>query len=220
MPLFARSNAPSACRSPTPTAACSAEDVVATADVPPFTRAAMDGYAVRAEDTSGATREHPRALTRVGTVFTGQVADRAVGPGECIEIATGAPLPDGADAVVIVEETDGEASGSVRVFSAVSPGQNLGPQGADIKRGQTGASRRRAAHTEQDWRTRSAGPRRREGLRRSRASLSCPPATSLSSLASPLGPGQIYDINRFTLAAVVAEPRRRSGDASHGRRHA
>src|SRR5687767_15676047 len=77
-----------------------AEDVVATADVPPFARAAMDGYAVRAADTSGATKEHPRALKRVGTVFTGQVSDRAVGTGECVEIATGAPLPEGADAVV------------------------------------------------------------------------------------------------------------------------
>src|SRR5688572_20218479 len=113
-----------------------AEDVVATADVPPFARAAMDGYAVRAADTSGATKEDPRALKRVGTVFTGQVPDRAVGTGECIETATGAPLPDGADAVVIVEDTDGEASGSVRVFSSVTPGQNIGPQGADITRGQ------------------------------------------------------------------------------------
>ena len=113
-----------------------AENLVATADVPPFARSAMDGYAVRAEDSSGATREQPRALTRVETLFTGQVARRAVGPGECIEIATGAPMPEGADAVVIVEETDGEASGAVRVFSPVSPRQNVGPQGADISRGQ------------------------------------------------------------------------------------
>jgi molybdopterin molybdotransferase len=180
-----------------------AEDVVATADVPPFTRAAMDGYAVRAEDTSGATREHPRALTRVGTVFTGQVADRAVGPGECIEIATGAPLPDGADAVVIVEETDGEASGSVRVFSAVSPGQNLGPRGADIKQGQ---------HVLR------AGVQLTPSRIGALGALGCGDVTvyvqprvailstgnELVEPGEPLGPGQIYDINRFTLAAVVA----------------
>ena len=204
MPPFARSNAPSACRSATLTAACSAEDVVATADVPPFTRAAMDGYAVRAQDTSGATREHPRALTRVGTVFTGQVADRTVGPGECIEIATGAPIPDGADAVVIVEETDGEASGSVRVFSPVSPGQNLGPQGADIKRGQQVL---RAGVQLTPSRIGALG-----ALGGGDVKVYSQPRVAILSTGNelvepgrPLGPGQIYDINRFTLAAVVAD---------------
>ena len=113
-----------------------AESLVATADVPPFAHAAMDGYAVRAGDSSGATRDQPRTFTRIETLFTGEVSTRTVGPGECIEIATGAPMPAGADAVVIVEETDGEASGTVRVFSVVSPRQNVGPQGADIRQGQ------------------------------------------------------------------------------------
>src|SRR5688572_7687347 len=107
-----------------------AENAVSTIHVPPFDRAAMDGYAVRAEDTAGATREHPRALKRVATIFSGQLATRPVAPGECIEIATGAPLPEGADAVVIVEETDGEASGAVRVFSPVTRRQHVGPRGA------------------------------------------------------------------------------------------
>ncbi len=83
-----------------------AHDVDADADVPPFSRAAMDGYAVRAADTAGASRESAVTLRLVGQTFTGQVSARAVGPGECIEVATGAPLPDGADAVVIVEDTD------------------------------------------------------------------------------------------------------------------
>ena len=113
-----------------------AEDVVANADVPPFARAAMDGYAVRAQDTAGASKEHAQVLKRVETLYTGQVTQRTVGAGECIEIATGAPMPPGADAVVIVEDTDGEASGAVRVFAAVQPGQHIGRQGADIRSGQ------------------------------------------------------------------------------------
>jgi molybdenum cofactor synthesis domain-containing protein len=180
-----------------------AEDVVAGADVPPFTRAAMDGYAVRADDTTGATRANPRALTRVGTIFTGQVADRVVGPGECIEIATGAPLPDGADAVVIVEETDGEASGSVRVFSAVIAGQNLGPRGADIKQGQRVL---RAGVQLTPSRIGALG-----AVGRGDAKVYVRPSVAILSTGNelvepgrPLGPGQIYDINRFTLAAVVA----------------
>src|SRR3982751_3186810 len=76
---------------------------MASMDVPPFDRAAMDGYAVRAEDTFGAGRYDPRVLRCVGKLYTGQVSAGRVEPGECIEIATGAPMPDGADAVVMVE---------------------------------------------------------------------------------------------------------------------
>src|SRR5207237_8320070 len=70
---------------------------VASMDVPPFDRAAMDGYAVRAEDTFGAGRYDPKVLRSIGTVHTAQVPTRAVGAGECIQIATGAPMPQGAD---------------------------------------------------------------------------------------------------------------------------
>src|SRR6185503_9832476 len=109
-----------------------ASDAVATADVPPFARAAMDGYAVRAADTQGASRAQPKTLVCIEKVFTGQMPARQVGAGECTEIATGAPMPPGADAVVMVEETDPETSGGVRVFAPAAPGQNIGRQGADI----------------------------------------------------------------------------------------
>ena len=181
-----------------------AQDIVATADVPPFARAAMDGYAVRAEDSSGATRERPHTVKRVETLFTGQVAQRPVGPGECIEIATGAPMPAGADAVVIVEETDGEASDAVRLFSPVSPQQNVGPQGADIRRGQ---------HVLQAGTTLTpsrVGAVAALGLVDATV-YACPRVAILSTGSEivepgrPLAPGQIYDVNKFALAAVVAE---------------
>ena len=78
----------------------------ATVDVPPFDRAAMDGYAVRAEDTFGAGTYDPKVLRCVEKVYTGQVPTRTLGAQECMEIATGAPMPEGADAVVMVEETE------------------------------------------------------------------------------------------------------------------
>ena len=180
-----------------------AEDLVADADVPPFARAAMDGYAVRASETTGATRERPRILKRIGTVFTGEVSGLAVGAGECLEIATGAPMPGGADAVVIVEETDGEASGSVRVFSPVTAGQNIGPRGADIRRGQDVL----AAGT-------LLTPSRLgavAALGRAAVTVYAQPRVAILSTGNELrepgeslGPGQIYDINRFTMAAAVA----------------
>ena len=179
-------------------------DVVSTADVPPFARAAMDGYAVRAEDLSRATREQPRVLKRIETLFTGHVAQRTVGHGECIEIATGAPMPAGADAVVMVEDTDGEASEGVRVFSSVAPRQNVGPQGADIRRGQQVLQ---AGMTLTPGRI---GALAALGL--AAVDVYAKPRVAILSTGSeivepgrPLAPAQIYDINRFTLAAVVAE---------------
>src|SRR5918992_588519 len=79
--------------------------MIAVVDVPPFDRAAMDGYAVIAEDTFGAGRYEPKVLQCIEKVFTGEMPTRSVGRGACIEIATGAPMPEGADAVVMVEET-------------------------------------------------------------------------------------------------------------------
>ena len=110
---------------------------IATMDVPPFDRAAMDGYAVRAEDTFGAGRYDPKTLRSIETVHTAQVATRAVGAGECIQIATGAPMPQGADAVVMVEETERVAgSDEVRVLTPVYPRQHVGRRAADIAAGQ------------------------------------------------------------------------------------
>src|SRR5262249_11432658 len=113
-----------------------ARDIVASVDVPPFDRAAMDGYAVLASDTAGATREQPRSLTCVDELFAGQAPTQRIGPGECIQIATGAVMPDGADAVVMGEETSRDGGDVVRIHSAVSARQHVGPRGADLKIGQ------------------------------------------------------------------------------------
>ena len=180
-----------------------AENIVAESDVPPFARAAMDGYAVRAQDTTGAMRERPQVLRRIGTVFTGEVSTLRVSQGECLEIATGAPMPDGADAVVIVEETDGEASGSVRVFSPVTAGQNIGPRGADIRRGQEVLTAGTVLTPSRLGALAALG--------RGTVAVYAQPRVAILSTGNelvepggPLGPGQIYDINRFTIAAAVA----------------
>src|SRR5229473_3552569 len=82
-----------------------AADMASTIDVPPFARSAMDGYAVVASDTAGASPSTPVRLTLVDTIYTGQPSRVTVARGACAEIATGAPIPAGADAVVMVEET-------------------------------------------------------------------------------------------------------------------
>ena len=180
-----------------------ARDVVATADVPPFSRAAMDGYAVRAEDTTGATRARPTTLTRIEQVFTGQMPAKPVGAGQCTEIATGAPMPAGADAVVMVEETEADASGRVRILSPVQPRQNVGRQGADIQAGQT------VLHAGDVLNASRVGALAALGI--ADADVYSRPGVAILSTGNeivepgrPLAPGQIYDINRFTLSAIVS----------------
>jgi molybdenum cofactor synthesis domain-containing protein len=181
-----------------------AVDVVASADVPPFARAAMDGYAVRAADTAGATRTTPRALTCVAQVFTGQMPTQTVGAGECIEVATGAPMPAGADAVVIVEETDTDGTGVIRVGAAVHPGQNVGPQAADIRSGQTVLETGTALNASRIGALAALGGTDVEVYVRPRVAI-LSTGNEIVSPGAPLAPGQIYDINRYTLAAVVRD---------------
>ena len=179
-----------------------ARDVAADADVPPFSRAAMDGYAVRAADTAGASRQSPVTLRCIEQTFTGQVPRQTIGPGQCSEVATGAPLPPGADAVVMVEDTDGDDS--VRVFAAVQPMQNVGRQGADITRGQT------VLHAGAFLNASRAGALSALGL--TEVDVYAKPRVAILSTGDeivdpgvPLAPGQIYDINKVTLSAVVSE---------------
>ena len=180
-----------------------ARDVVAGADVPPFSRAAMDGYAVRAADTAGASRQSPVRLRCIEQTFTGQVPVHAVGPGQCIEVATGAPLPPGADAVVIVEETQAEGDG-VNVFSSVQPQQNIGRQGADIQQGQTVLRAGTFLNPSRAGALSALGLTAIEVYARPRVAI-LSTGDEIVEPGAPLGPGQIYDINKVTLSSVVAD---------------
>ena len=180
-----------------------ARDVVSDRDVPPFSRAGMDGYAVVAEDTFGASRYEPRSLRVVEKIYTGQVPTRRVNPGEAAEIATGAPMPEGADAVVMVEETE-RAQDDVRVFMPVYPRQNVGRQGADIVHGHTVLQAGDVLSPSRIGAIAALGVDRIDVYERpSIAILST--GNEIANPGATLGPGQIYDINRFTLGAVIAE---------------
>lgn len=176
---------------------------VAPMDVPPFDRAAMDGYAVRAEDTFGAGRADPKVLRAIETIYTGQTATRAIAAGECAEIATGAPMPPGADAVVMVEETERGAAGGISVLSPVFPGQHVGRRGADIKTGQPVAARGDVLTPSRVGAIAAIGTREIEVFARPLVAL-ISTGNEIVEPGEPLGPGQIYDINRYTLASIVA----------------
>jgi molybdopterin molybdotransferase len=111
-----------------------ADAVVASSPIPGFDRAAMDGYAVRGEETYGADPYTPALFRRVGQARPGRAFPGQVGRGEAVEIATGAPLPDGADTVVPVELTRPEGD-SIAVTEAVPVGRHIGRKGEDVTAG-------------------------------------------------------------------------------------
>jgi molybdenum cofactor synthesis domain-containing protein len=180
-----------------------AADVVSSVDVPPFARAARDGYAVRAEDTFGASRAEPIALRCIEQLFTGQVASRPVGSGQCTEIATGAPLPPGADAVVMVEETDADGE-HVRIFTPVYPRQNIGRQGSDIQSGQTVLRAGELLTPSRVGAIAALGVADVELFARPRVAI-LSTGNEIVDAGQPLAPGQIHDINKYTLTAIVAD---------------
>jgi molybdopterin molybdotransferase len=179
-----------------------AVSAAATLDVPPFDRAAMDGYAVIAEDTFGAGRYEPRVLRCIEKVYTGQLPARALARGECIEIATGAPMPGGADAVVMVEETEKAGDGDVKIFMPVYPRQHVGRRAADIATGQPVLAAGDVLNPARIGALAATGVPDVEVFARPRVAL-LSTGNEIVEPGQPLGPGQIYDINRYTLSSIV-----------------
>ncbi|MQA28745.1 MAG: molybdenum cofactor biosynthesis protein [Luteitalea sp.] len=180
-----------------------AAEVSSEIAVPPFSRSAMDGYAVIAADTIGATRERPVRLRIVERIYTGQLPSQAVEAGSCAEIATGAPLPDGADAVIMVEETGGGAGGEqVDLFAPAAPGQNVGRRGADMSPGDRVVGCGDLLNPSRVGALAAIGCGEIELFERPRVAI----LSTGNEVIEPgrrLGPGQIFDVNRFTLSAVV-----------------
>jgi len=112
-----------------------AEDVHASEDLPRFDNSAMDGYAVVAQDTAGASAENPKSFRLVGEAAVGEGPELKVAPGSAVRVMTGTAIPEGADAVVMVEDTHAEGR-LVLVTREVQPGENIRPAGEDVRAGE------------------------------------------------------------------------------------
>ena len=179
-----------------------ASPAAASMDVPPFDRAAMDGFAVRAEDTFGAGRHDPKTLRAIEKVYTGEVPRMRVAAGDCVEIATGAPMPEGADAVVMVEETERGAGDDIRVFTPVYPRQNVGRRAADIAAGTAVLAAGDLLTPSRIGALAAIGAVEVDVFAKPRIAI-LSTGNEIVEPGEPLGPGQIYDINRFTLSAII-----------------
>jgi putative molybdopterin biosynthesis protein len=179
------------------------EDIFSALDIPPFNRSTVDGYAVTAEDTFGAEENQPVTLNVRGIVNVGEQPKISVGKGEAAEIVTGAPIPDGADAVVMVEDTEKE-NDELRVYRAVTKNENVMKKGTDIKKGETVLKARKVLGAPE------IGVLAALGITKVKV-FKVPVVAVLSTgaevteLGKSLPPGKIYDINAYSLSAAVRE---------------
>jgi putative molybdopterin biosynthesis protein len=180
-----------------------AQDVMASRDIPPFDRSTVDGYAVRAQDTFGAEENRPITLVAHGAVRVGETPKIVVKKKEAAEIVTGAPIPEGADAVVMVEQTERKAD-RVRVFSAVARHENIMKAGQDIGKGEAVLKSGKVLGS------REVGVLAALGMARVKVYV-VPRVAVFSTGAEVTEPGRtllngkIYDINAYSLSAAVLE---------------
>jgi molybdenum cofactor synthesis domain-containing protein len=180
-----------------------AEDIISPLDIPPFNRSTVDGYAVKAEDTFGAEENQPVTLKVCGTVSIGEMPKVAVAKGEAAEIVTGAPVPEGADAIVMVEDTD-KMDGNVKIYSSVTKNENVMKKGSDIKNGETVLKAGKVLGSREIGVLAALGMAKARVFRVPRVAV-LSTGGEVTEPDKPLPPGKIYDINAYSLYAAILE---------------
>ena len=179
----------------------SADAVVAPFDVPPFANTAMDGYAVRSADTA----QPPARLAVIGVLPAGTAPDKPVGPGQALRIMTGAPMPEGADAVVMVERTQPlDAGTSVLIEIEATPGMSVREAGSDVRAGTEVVAAGTPLSAGHLGVLASLGYEQVRVHRRPRVGVLAT-GDELVDGSQPLQPGQIHDSNRPMLLALAAQ---------------
>jgi molybdopterin molybdotransferase len=188
-----------------------ANPVLAPHPLPEFRRSTVDGYAVRAADTYGAGESLPAYLNDIGEVQMGKSTDLVLAPTECVLIHTGGMLPEGADAVVMVENTQSSKSGEIEILRAVAVGENLINIGEDVKLGEVVIPSGRRIRAAEIGGMMALGFTEVAVAQKPRVGILSSGDEVIPPENQPL-PGQVRDINSYTLAAVVEQI---GGEAVH-----
>jgi molybdopterin molybdotransferase len=187
-----------------------AEDTFSDVDIPPFDNSAMDGYAIRAVDTQGATRENPARLRVVANLAAGHTTDALVEPSTAIRIMTGAPLPREADTVVRFEETSEyrtgawKLEGDVKIYNEVPLGEHVRPRGEDIGRGELVLEKGTVVRAQEIGVLASLGVAQCAVIRRPRVAILAT-GDELVDIDEEVGPGKIRNSNEYSNAALVTK---------------
>jgi putative molybdopterin biosynthesis protein len=180
-----------------------AQDAVSSLDIPPFNRSTVDGYAVKAEDTFDADENNPIKLKVRGFVAIGELPKITVQSGEAAEIVTGAPIPQGANAVVMVEDTNRETD-TLTVYSSATPNENVQKKGSDIKNGESILKDGRVLGSREIGVLAALGKAKVTVYRMPTAAV----VSTGGEVVEPgkkLPPGKIFDINAYSLCSAVRE---------------
>lgn len=189
-----------------------AEDIVTGFPLPPFNRSPLDGYALIAADTAGAGDDSPVGLRVVQTVYAGDVPAGPLAPGEAAAVTTGAPLPEGSDAVIRFEDTRREGD-TVFVSSVLRSRENFVPAGEDVPAGEKILSKGVNITPAAVGLLASLGRERVKVYKRPRVTVFST-GSELLELGRELAPGKIYNSNLYSLSAQVREA---GGEAVRGR---
>ena len=180
-----------------------AQEIMANMSVPPFNRAAMDGYAVKAEETFGASSFKPKTLKLTEILHAGASSNEVLDKGECIQVATGSPVPKGADAVVMVEFTE-RSDNTVSILKPVYPGANISPKGEDVEEGQIVLEIGKQLFPARIGVLAALGREEATVYEKPRIAV-VPTGTEIQEVGSPLKKGQIYDVNSYTLSSIITK---------------
>jgi molybdopterin molybdotransferase len=181
-----------------------AEDLYSAVDLPHFHRAAMDGYAVKAKDTFGASQSLPAYLKLAGVVEMGKEAAQPLATGEAIRISTGGMMPPESDAVVMVEYTDETSGGLVEIHRGVSPWQNVIQIGDDIRQGELVFKKGRRLRAHDLGALTGVGISSVAVYKQPRIALISTGDEIVDADTVPL-PGQVRNINQHSLAGLIEE---------------
>ena len=180
-----------------------AEDVYAVENIPPFRNSAMDGYAVIAEDTVSASKDNSIQLSMVESIPAGCAPTERIAHGQAARIMTGAMMPNGADAVVMIEETQSEKN-QVEIFCSVEKNENVRFAGESVKRGDLVMAKGKLIRPPEISMLASVNRTEVEVYRRPKVAV-ISTGDELTPLGEPLQPGKIRDSNRYGIYAQIQE---------------
>ena len=178
-----------------------AEDVSSPMNVPGYTRASMDGYALNSTESSAASSERKISLRVIGEIFAGDSSNRSLSMGETLKIATGGMMPEGADAVVPFEDVE-ERESSIRFDNPIEAGSCLGLEGEDIGIGDTIIKSGTLLHSAHVGAAASMGIGELLCYEKPKVAIGVS-GDEIVQIGKTLGPGEVYDTNSYTLSAVV-----------------
>ena len=181
-----------------------AEDIMAFHDSPPFDKSAMDGFALIAENTFGASNSAPKELKIIDAIGAGDFSSKKVNENEAIVIATGAPIPEGANAVLMKEYTTTEGD-DLTIYSQVTPGENVSPKSEDIEKGQKILNKNTFIRYQELGLIASAGYDKVKVYKKPRVKLIITGNELVEPTKEEIDKAKIINSNQFTIKAMVED---------------